>query len=195
MRFVFALALLLVTPTLAFAHPDAAGGMGFVHGFGHPLGGLDHVLAMLAVGVFAAVLGGRALWLVPLSFLAVMVVGFALGLAQVNLPFVELAIAASSVVIGFAATLRRPLPLAAAMALVGSFALFHGHAHGSEMPATASGLAYAAGFLGATALLCLLGIGIIMAAKFLAGRHGAGIARAAAAVLALSGVGLLTGWL
>ena len=158
MRFVIALAALLLSPTLAFAHTGVGDVVGFAHGFEHPLGGLDHVLAMIAVGVLAAVMGGRALWLVPLSFLTVMVVGFGIGLTQMNLPFVELGIALSSVVIGIAATLRRPLPVAAAMALVGVFASFHGYAHGAEMPATSGGLGYAGGFLLASALLHLAGM-------------------------------------
>ena len=156
---------------------------------------LDHILAMLAVGVLAAVLGGRALWLVPLSFLSVMVLGFALGLAQVELPLVELGIALSSVVIGVAAMLRRPLPLAGAMALVGVFAMFHGHAHGAEMPATAEGLGYAAGFLTATALLHLAGLLGTVGIVQLAGRHARLISRVAAGAIALGGVGVLAGWL
>lgn len=195
MRFVIALALLVLSPTLASAHTGMGSTVGFAHGLLHPLGGLDHVLAMLAVGVLAAVLGGRALWLVPLSFLALMVAGFGLGLAHIDLPFAELGIALSSVVIGLAATLRRPLSVPAAMALVGAFALFHGHAHGAEMPATASGMAYAAGFLAATALLCLLGAGVTRTIRALSGRHGATIARAVAGACALCGIGLLAGWL
>jgi len=195
MRLLLALAVLALSPTLAFAHTGAGDTMGFAHGFGHPLGGLDHVLAMLAVGVLAAVLGGRALWLVPLSFMTVMLVGFALGLAQVDLPLVELGIALSSVVIGLAAMARRPLPLAAAMALVGVFAIFHGHAHGAEMPATTEGLGYAAGFLAATALLHLAGLGATIAMRRLTGRHARLVARVAGGAIALGGAGLLAGWL
>jgi len=195
MRLLLALAVLALSPTLAFAHTGAGDTMGFAHGFGHPLGGLDHILAMLAVGVLAAVLGGRALWLVPLSFMTVMLVGFALGLAQVDLPLVELGIALSSVVIGLAAMARRPLPLAAAMALVGVFAIFHGHAHGAEMPATTEGLGYAAGFLAATALLHLAGLGATIAMRRLTGRHARLVARVAGGAIALGGAGLLAGWL
>ena len=115
--------------------------------------------AMIAVGIFAVVLGGRALWLVPASFVAMMVVGFGLGVSGVALPYVELGIALSSIVIGFAAALGRPMPVAAAMALAGVFAIFHGHAHGAEMPAGAPGLEYALGFILATAALHLAGIG------------------------------------
>ena len=195
MRLLLALTLLVLSPTLAFAHTGLGDTAGFVHGLGHPLGGLDHLLAMVAVGVLAAVLGGRALWLVPLSFLGVMVIGFALGQAHVQLPYVELGIALSGLVIGLAAMLRRPLPLAAAMALVGIFAVFHGHAHGAEMPQNAQGFGYAAGFLAATALLHLAGIAATMGVVHWSGRHGQLASRIAGGAIALGGVGILAGWL
>ncbi|WP_019998815.1 HupE/UreJ family protein [Aureimonas ureilytica] len=182
-------------PTAAFAHTGVGDTAGFLHGFEHPIGGLDHILAMVAVGVFAYVLGGRALWLVPAAFVGVMVVGFALGVAQVDVPFVELGIALSSVVIGGAAALGRPMPVGVAMALVGVFAVFHGHAHGAEMPETAGGLTYAAGFIAATALLHTAGIALAFGAATLIGRYGRTVARAAGAVFALGGVGVLAGWL
>ena len=195
MRTALAIILLLITPSMAFAHTGHGDTMGFMHGFEHPIGGLDHILAMLAVGVFAYVLGGRALWLVPLSFVGMMLVGFALGLGQVDLPFVELGIALSSVAIGAAAALNRPMPVAGAMALVGVFAIFHGHAHGAEMPADSSGLGYAAGFIIATALLHAAGIGAAMATAQFAGRHAKAAARFAGGLFALAGVGVLAGWL
>jgi urease accessory protein len=195
MRLLLALAILIVTPGLAFAHTGIDHGAGFFHGLAHPVGGLDHILAMVAVGVFAFVLGGRALWLVPLSFVGAMVAGFALGLAQVQLPFVELAIAFSSVAIGGAAALGRPMPVGAAMALVGVFAIFHGHAHGAEMPLAAGGLAYALGFIAATALLHLAGIAAAFGVARLSARFGKTTARLAGAAFALGGVGVLAGWL
>jgi len=195
MRLLLALALLILTPSFAFAHTGLGHEAGFVHGFDHPIGGLDHVLAMVAVGVFAFVLGGRALWLVPLSFVAMMIVGFAIGIAQVDLPFVELGIALSSVVIGAAAAWGSPMPVAAAMALVGVFAVFHGHAHGAEMPANASGLAYAAGFAVSTALLHLSGIVAAFAVARLIGRQGKTAAQWAGAAFAAAGVGILLGWI
>jgi urease accessory protein len=195
MRLLLALAILVLSPTLAFAHADVSHAAGFIHGFAHPIGGLDHVLAMLAVGIFAYVLGGRALWLVPLSFVGMMIVGFGLGVAQVNLPFVELGIALSSVAIGAAAALGRPIPVAGAAALVGAFAIFHGHAHGAEMPADSSGLTYATGFVVATALLHLTGILATFGAAKLVGRHGRLLARLAGGAFALGGVGILAGWL
>lgn len=195
MRAFLVLIFLALFPTMAFAHPDPLHAVGFVHGFEHPMGGLDHILAMVAVGVFAFVLGGRALWLVPLSFIAMMVVGFALGINGVNLPFVELGIALSSVVIGGAAALKAPMPVAVAMALVGTFAVFHGHAHGAEMPESAGGLLYASGFVAATAALHGAGIGAALGMSKLVGRHGQIIARIAGGAFALGGVGVLFGWL
>jgi urease accessory protein len=161
----------------------------------HPIGGLDHVLAMVAVGVFAVVLGGRALWLVPASFVAMMVVGFGLGVSGVALPWVELGIALSSIVIGFAAALGRPMPIAAAMALAGVFAIFHGHAHGAEMPAGAFGLEYALGFVFATITLHLAGIGAAIGTSRLAGRSGKTAAQVAGGLFAVGGLGILAGWL
>ena len=195
MRLLLALAVLVLSPTLAFAHADGSHAAGFIHGFEHPICGIDHVLAMVAVGVFAYVLGGRALWLVPLSFVGMMIAGFALGVARVDLPFVELGIALSSLVIGGAAALGRPMPTAGAMALVGVFALFHGHAHGAEMPADASGLTYAAGFVLATALLHLAGIAATFSVARIIGRYGRLAARVAGGAFALGGIGVLAGWL
>lgn len=186
---------LLAAPTAAFAHTGVGDTSGFVHGFMHPVGGLDHVLAMVAVGVFAVVLGGRALWLVPLSFVGMMVAGFLLGVGQVGVPFVELGIALSAVVIGGLAALGRPMPVAAAMAVTGLFAIFHGHAHGAEMPADAGGLSFALGFVTATALLHVAGILAAMGVAALTGRYGRPLARIAGGAFALGGIGVLAGWL
>jgi urease accessory protein len=150
---------------------------------------------MVAVGVFAHVLGGRALWLVPLSFVGMMAVGFVLGIGQIQVPFVELGIALSSVVIGGVAALGRPMPVVAAMALVGGFAIFHGHAHGAEMPADAGGLTYALGFMLATALLHVAGIVAAMGVARIVGRYGKIVAQVAGGAFALGGIGVLAGWL
>jgi urease accessory protein len=150
-------AFLALAPAAASAHPghDAAG---LVQGFMHPLGGFDHIIAMVAVGLMAARLGGRALWLVPASFVAAMTVaGFAASIG-VALPYVETGIAVSVIVLGVVAVFGVAMPIAAAMGLVAFFAVFHGYAHGLEMPETASGLAYGAGFVAATALLHGIGI-------------------------------------
>ncbi|MDF2995442.1 MAG: HupE/UreJ protein [Xanthobacteraceae bacterium] len=186
-------ALLALSPTLAFAHPGHGDTVGFVHGFMHPIGGLDHVLAMVAVGIFAANLGGRALWAVPASFVALMAVGGALGMSGLNVPFAEIGIAASVIVLGGVVALRSAnWPLGAAMAMVGAFAIFHGFAHGAEMPADASGLDYAAGFLVATALLHAAGIGVGLAIGRI-GTNAPRFSQALGAVVAVAGVGLLVG--
>lgn len=194
MRALLALAFTLVT-TAALAHGGHGETAGLLHGFAHPLGGLDHVLAMIAVGVLAFVLGGRALYLVPLSFVAMMAIGFGFGVSGVDVPFVELGIALSSVVIGGAAALGRPMPAAGAMALVGVFAIFHGHAHGAEMPVDASGLSYALGFIAATALLHAAGLAAAFAGAGALGRFGRPVARLAGGLFALGGVGVLAGWM
>jgi urease accessory protein len=186
---------LIALPTAAFAHTGAGDANGFVHGFMHPVGGIDHILAMVAVGVFAFVLGGCALWLVPLAFVGMMAVGFLLGIGQVDVPFVELGIALSSVVIGGAAALGRPMPVAAAMGLVGVFAIFHGHAHGTEMPADGGGLTYALGFMAATALLHAAGIAAALGVGKVVGKYGRLLAQVAGGAFALGGVGVLAGWL
>ena len=134
-----------LAPAVAFAHPGAAGHThGFLQGFAHPIGGIDHILAMVAVGIFAATLGGRALWAVPLSFMGFMVAGGALGMAGVSLPFVEVGIALSIVALGIAVAVNWDWPVTSAMAMVGLFAVFHGHAHGTEMPLAVSGATFAA---------------------------------------------------
>ena len=167
-------AVALLAPTAALAHTGVGDTSGFGHGFGHPISGMDHVLAMVMVGVFAAQLGGRALWLVPATFVAVMALGGALGAAGVDVPFVETGIALSVIVLGAVVALNVKAPVAAAMGLVGLFAVFHGHAHGAEMPEDAGGLAYAAGFMLATALLHAtgLGFGVAIGALRLSGDQG-----------------------
>ena len=158
--------LLLLLPSLAQAHPGLPGHThGFTNGLLHPLTGLDHICAMVAVGLWAAQGGGRALWLVPTTFVSIMIVGGALGMGKVGIPYVEQGIAASVLVLGIFIAAAVRLPLAASMAIVGLFALFHGYAHGAEMPATASGFAYGIGFVLATASLHLCGIGIGLFAK------------------------------
>ena len=183
---VAAVAAFVLLPTAALAHPGH-GADGFAHGFAHPLGGLDHVLAMAAVGLYAALLGGRALWLVPASFVGMMAVGGALGMARVALPYTEIVIALSVVALGLAITLRANLPIIVAMALTGAFAIFHGHAHGAEMPADAAGLSYATGFLLATVLLHGVGIAFGLATS----RFGWRVAQAAGGAIALAGIALL----
>jgi len=185
-----AAAILVLLPGAALAHPGHDAG-GFAHGVMHPLGGLDHVLAMVAVGLYAALLGGRALWLVPATFVGVMAIGGALGAAGYPLPYTEIGIALSVIVLGLAVALRASLPTLAAMALVGLFAIFHGHAHGAEMPADAAAVSYATGFMLATALLHGAGIAIGLVAGRLAEHGGWRVAQAAGGAMALAGIALL----
>lgn len=155
-RIAFAFTLM---PTLAHAHPGhgaATGGIGW--GLAHPFTGLDHILAMIAVGLWAVQLGKRALWVLPLSFVGAMAAGAALGMRGVSLPFVEPAILASVIVLGALVAFAKRLPLGASAAVVAVAALFHGQSHGCEMPADASGLLAAAGFVIATAMLHASGI-------------------------------------
>jgi urease accessory protein len=186
-------AILALSPTLALAHTGHGDTHGFVYGFLHPIGGLDHVLAMVAVGLFAAHLGGRAFVLVPGSFVLAMAAGGALGMAGIKLPWVEIVIALSVIVLGAAVALRVNAPVIVAMALVGLFAVFHGYAHGAEMPAAISGLAYGTGFMLATALLHAAGIAV----GLLIGRPDAVLGRRLVQVgggaIALAGVAFLAG--
>ena len=148
-----------LAPTLASAHPGHES-VSLMQGFAHPLGGVDHIIAMVAVGLLAAQLGGRALWLVPASFVAAMAAAGAAGMMGLALPYAEAGIAGSLVALGAVVVLRIAMPVAVAMGMVAFFAVFHGYAHGAEMPETMLGLAYGAGFVTATALLHGVGIGL-----------------------------------
>jgi urease accessory protein len=189
------LTLLLLSTGSAFAHVGLGHVETFQTGFFHPLSGIDHVLAMVAVGLYAASLGGAALWLVPCAFVGMMIVGGLIGYGGVPLPMVEQAIGLSVVVMGLAIALGARLRTVAAMALVGLFALFHGHAHGSEGAALASFLPYAAGFIAATVGLHMAGIGIGLGLDRLGTAQADYLRRAAGAVGALAGVSLMLGWL
>jgi urease accessory protein len=155
--------LVLALPIFAQAHPGHDGHdltWSFNTGFGHPLSGWDHLLAMVAVGLWAAVLGGRARWLVPAAFVGTMMIGAIGGHLGLSLPGIEQGIAASLFVLGLLIAFSVRLPVALSMGVVALFALFHGCAHGAEMPATSSGLTYGAGFVLATALLHATGLGL-----------------------------------
>jgi urease accessory protein len=142
----------------AFAHTGHDAVFSFSSGFLHPFGGLDHVLAMIAVGLLAAQLGGRALWLVPGTFVTVMVLAAAAGVVGVPLPGTEYGILLSIVAISLPVAFALGMPVTLAMLLVGVFAIFHGHAHGAELPAGAEAAPYVAGFALATALIHAAGI-------------------------------------
>jgi urease accessory protein len=188
-----ALIATIALPTIASAHPGHDGTSGFIHGFLHPLGGLDHILAMVAVGLFAARLGGRALWLVPASFVVTMAAAGIAGMAGLALPYVEAGIALSILVLGAAIALEATMPVAAAMGLVAFFAVFHGHAHGTEMPETMSGLAYGAGFVAATAALHALGIGLGLMIGRTSELFGRRVLQVGGGAAALAGAALLAG--
>jgi urease accessory protein len=155
----------VLTPTVlwgqsAFAHVTKGEAGGFVTGFRHPLSGMDHVLAMVAVGLWGAQLGAPAVWLLPVAFPMVMAFGGMLGLMGVPLPGVEYGIALSAILLGAAVMFKVRPPLILAALLVGFFAIFHGHAHGTELPPGQSGMLYSIGFVMATGCLHALGISI-----------------------------------
>ena len=147
-------------PSLAWAHTEQGRAEGFLAGLHHPISGLDHVLAMVSVGLWGAQLGAPAVWLLPVTFPVVMAFGGMLGLMGVPLPGVEVAIALSGLCLGLAVLTEWRPPLWVAAVIVGFFAIFHGHAHGSELPAGASGLLYSIGFVMATGTLHATGIGV-----------------------------------
>ncbi len=188
MRILIAL-MGIVFSTSAFAHTGHGDASGLMHGFMHPVSGLDHVLAMIAVGVLAFVIGGRARFALPLSFMTAMLTGGVLGMSGFALPMVEAGIGASIIVIAGLAAFGAPLPVWLTSALVAFFGLFHGFAHGAEMPVDASGFAYAAGFVAASGLLHVTGLALghaFGAKSRIAARIGSG-------AMALAGVAVLGG--
>lgn len=158
------LASLVASSTAAMAHSGAEHVSGLSHGFMHPLTGYDHVLAMFAVGLLAARIGGKGLWAVPAAFMSFMLLGAGLGFAGVNVPYVEYGIVASIFVLAGLCLIGTRLPLAAAASIAAFFAVFHGHAHGMEVPVNAVGAEFALGFLASTALLHVGGlvIGVLL---------------------------------
>lgn len=166
----------------AWAHEEAGRAGGFVTGLHHPVSGLDHVLAMVAVGIWGAQIGPPAVWLLPVAFPMTMAVGAAMAILGVPVPGVEIGIALSGVALGAMVLLEAKPPLPAAIALVGAFAIFHGHAHGTELPAGASGLLYSVGFVVGTGLLHGCGIAIGLVHRWRAGRVALRVAGAAIAV-------------
>jgi hydrogenase/urease accessory protein HupE len=177
------LALALLPPGLASAHTQGGQAVGFATGFAHPISGLDHVLAMVAVGLWGAQLGAPAIWVLPVAFPLVMAFGGTLALLGVPLPGIEVGIAASAVLLGAAVMFELRPPLVVAALVVGAFAIFHGHAHGTELPAGQSALLYSVGFVIATGCLHALGIGVGSAHRFTWGR----------ALLRVAGAGVTCG--
>lgn len=165
----------------AFAHDQAGVSGGLLGGLLHPVTGVDHLIAMVAVGIWGAQLGSPAIWVLPITFPLVMAIGGVLGVLGIPLPMPEMVIAVSALVLGVAVASRLRLPFSAAAAIVAVFAVFHGHAHGAELPGSVNPLAYGVGFVTATGLLHLCGIAIGALTRWPAGERvvqglGAGIA-------------------
>ena len=186
------LSLLLLLPATLHAHSETGTIGGFESGFLHPLTGLDHIAAMVAVGLWGAYLGAPAMWLLPVIFPVVMAFGGALGVLGVPLPRVEMCIALSAVALGFMVAFAAKPPLWIAAVLVGFFAIFHGHAHGTELPQSANAMTYAVGFVIATGLLHLSGISLGLLVKWPWGRI---LVRATGGAIAVLGFGFLFGFI
>ncbi len=178
-------AMLVLAPATALAHREAGQAAGFLSGLAHPVSGLDHVVAMIAVGLWGAVLGPPAIWVLPVAFPVVMALGGLMGLLGFPLPGVEIGIAVSAIVLGAMVLAQLRPPLWVAAALVAFFAIFHGHAHGRELPEGTSALLYSLGFVIATGLLHLVGILLGEAHRWSAGRQ---TVRAAGGGVALAGL-------
>jgi urease accessory protein len=171
----------------ALAHTGLEHAHSFASGFAHPWTGLDHVLAMVAVGLWAGLVGGRALWAWPAAFVGVMLAGGALGMSGRAVPMVEPGILASIIVLGLLVLAAARLPVAPGALLVGAFAVLHGHAHGAELPAEAASVTYAVGFALATAILHGLGLGVAWLCR---GERGRLLVRGAGAAVAATGIAL-----
>jgi urease accessory protein len=182
--------ILLLAGAPAWAHEGEGLSGGFVSGFLHPLFGPDHVVAMIAVGLWGAFLGAPAIWVLPVVFPLVMAFGGVLGVLGVPLPAVEAGIGASAVVLGLVVAFAARPPLWVAAVIVGAFAIFHGHAHGAELPDSANAISYSLGFVMATGMLHLLGIAFGVLVRWPAGKLAV---RAAGGAIALAGVAFLTG--
>jgi urease accessory protein len=186
------LALLVFLPATASAHTQSGSVGGFVSGFTHPLSGLDHIVAMVAVGLWGAFLGGRAMWTLPVVFPVVMAFGGALGILGLPIPSVETGIALSGIILGLMVSFAAKPPLWVAAVIVGFFAIFHGHAHGTELPAAANAMTFAIGFVVCTGLLHLTGIAFGLLVRWPWGRIAV---RAGGVAIAMIGCGFLFKWL
>lgn len=190
-KYLWIVILSLITP-VSLAHTGEGIAGGLMSGFLHPLAGLDHVSAMVAVGILGAFLGRPAIWVLPVIFPLIMAFGGVLGLLNIPIPYIEVGIAASSLVLGSMILFQFKLPLIITAIIVAGFAIFHGYAHGTELPKAANALAYSVGFVVSTGLLHLAGIGFGELIRWPVGRT---LARAAGGVIALIGIGFLTGLL
>jgi urease accessory protein len=183
--------ILLLLAGSASAHPGGGIAGGFSSGFMHPILGWDHVVAMVAVGLWGAFLGRPAIWVLPIVFPMVMAFGGAIGLSGLHIPDVETGIALSAIVLGAVVAFAVRPPIWVAAVIVGAFAVFHGYAHGVELPKAADPLAYSLGFVIATGMLHLVGIAIGLVVRWPAGKVAV---RAVGAAIALAGVAFLTGY-
>ncbi len=179
-----------VTALPALAHTGEGYGGGFIAGFTHPILGWDHVAAMVAVGLWGAFLGAPAIWILPVVFPLVMAFGAVLGIIGVPIPGIETGIALSAVVLGLMIVFAVKPPIVVSAVIVGAFAIFHGYAHGTELPATVNAFAYAVGFVISTGLLHLIGIAFGLLVKWPAGRVAV---RSGGGLISLAGIGFLTG--
>lgn len=186
------LTMLAIASSPAHAHIGVDGASGLVAGFGHPLGGADHVLTMLAVGILAAQLGARALWVVPATFIAVFVAAAFSGAFFGGLPFVEFGIAGSVIALGIVVAFGGNIPVSIAAVMVGIFAVFHGNVHGTEMAINYGGIIFALGFLLASVFLNMLGVATGLALSRIPADRGRSISRKGGVMIALAGILLIT---
>jgi urease accessory protein len=184
--------LFTLMPLTAAAHTGTGNVGGLVSGMKHPVSGLDHIVAMVAVGIWGAFLGGRAMWMLPVVFPVVMAFGGGLGVLAVPIPAIETGIAISGITLGTMVALAARPPLWVAALIVGFFAIFHGYAHGAELPEAANALTYAVGFVVVTGLLHLCGIAVGLLVQWPWGRI---TVRVAGVVIAGIGFGFLFGLL
>lgn len=187
---MIAMLLLLASSSSVLAHTGSASAGGFLAGLAHPLIGLDHLLAMLAVGLWASMIGRPALRLLPIVFPLLMVFGGALAMSGISLPGVETGIALSALVLGLMVVFAVKLPLAMAAVIVGIFAIVHGHAHATELPATANVFTYTTGFVITTTSLHLFGIAL---GKLTEVKYGKYIVHGTGALIAMAGTAFLAG--
>lgn len=188
-RFLFLLPLLTLLSGSAAAHISGGLAGGFSSGLMHPVLGLDHVVAMLGVGLWGAFLGSPAIWILPVAFPLVMTIGGALGIIGVPLPAVETGIALSAIVLGTMVAFAVRPPIAVAAFIVGFFAIFHGYAHGAELPTSANPMAFSLGFVISTGLLHLTGIAFGLLSRWPSGRR---VVQAGGVVIAFTGVAFLS---
>lgn len=189
-KLAIASAAILLATRIAEAHPGHAGNGGLAGGFAHPFSGIDHILAMIAVGLLAAQIGGRALWMLPLTFVALMTGGGLMNLSGVPVPWVEQGIMASVLVLGLLIAIAVKMPIAMPLFLVGLFAICHGYAHVAEMRAGVSPAGYALGFIAATTILHGIGITLGLAARRFASHQ---LVRLSGAAIAACGLLLFMG--